>query len=672
MFTDMVGYSALTQRNEMLALELLEHHRQLLREVFPKHNGQEIETAGDAFLVEFDSAVEATRCAVEMQNKLGDWNREAAPDRRILIRIGIHAGDVVHKDGKIMGDTVNIAARIEPLAEPGGICLTQQVYDQLRNKIPEPLVKIAPTELKNISARVEVYRVILGVKQERLTTNLRLRFSRRALRTCLGILTLSALVAGVLLWQKPQNPRSLVPSIAVLPFDNYSSDTNNSYLSEGITEDLTTILGQVEGLRVPGRTSTQISYDTNKKDFRKIGTQLGVAWVLEGSIRELAEKNFRVNAQLISTEEKNRHLWSTYIDTSLSELKSAHFHLAREILNALKLKCPVSLTAPPSQTVNPEAIKLFLRGRQQLNRRTKDGLLKGQDLFEQALLIEPTMAEAYSGQAECYNSLAYMNYWAPKQAFPKSMAASRRAIEINTNLAEAHAALGYALLYYEWKWAEAETEFKQAILLNPKSASAHDNYSVFLAASKRPAEAREQVKMAQELDPLSLPISADMAFQLYYDRQYGDALQKLHEVIDINDKFPLAHFWLGRLYTSLGSNDLALAQFETADVTLSKWQPMLAAKGYFFGVLQKQNEALKVLREFDAIEQTGAFVTSYGRALVYAGLGEPEKALDWLDKALGERSHWLIWLELDPRWDTLRDQQRFRELVAKVGRPPTR
>src|SRR5262249_40318927 len=139
-----------------------------------------------------------------------------------------------------------------------------------------------------------------------------------------------------------------------------------------------------------------------------------------------------------------------------------------------------------------------------------------------------------------------------------------------------------------------------------------------------------------------------------------------------NPDFPLARFWLGRVYTSIGSNDLALAQFETADLKLSKWQPMLAAKGYLFGVLQKRDKALEVLHEFDALERSGAFVTSYGRALVYTGLRERENALHWLDRALEERSHWLIWLELDPRWDALRGEKHFQELVAKVGRPSGR
>src|SRR3984893_5247393 len=282
MFTDMVGYSALSQRNDKLAQELLEEHRQLLREIFPRFNGAEIKTIGDAFLVEFNSALEAAQCAIAIQRALAKRNADAPAERQIQVKIGIHIGDVVHRAGDVYGDGVNIASRIEPLAGAGGICVSMDVERQIRNALEARFEKLAPTELKNISVPMDLFRIVLPWEQRtpsiaRFETESKptsWKFVRTAI--ALGLL----LMIGIGWWWTTQ-PRRSPPSsagsstahcadqksIAVLPFVNMSADKNDEYLSDGMTEELINVLSKVPGLRVPGRTSCFAFKGKNEEDI---------------------------------------------------------------------------------------------------------------------------------------------------------------------------------------------------------------------------------------------------------------------------------------------------------------------------------------------------------------------------------------------------------------------
>src|ERR1700731_3987433 len=294
MFTDMVGYSALAQRDEGLAVELLEEHRALLRPAFLKHQGQEVKTIGDGFLVEFASAVAAVTCAVELQEGLAQRNLGAPADRQLQVRIGIHLGDVLRRGDDIVGDGVNIAARIEPLAGSGGIAITRQVFDQVYNKIPETLARIGKVELKNINRPVEVYRIVLGPKTRKAAVGKR-KSSTPA----------------------RESSREQRRSIAVLPFVNMSSDPENEFLSDGISEDLLNALSWIEGLRVAASTSC-FAFKGRNENIRKIGGALGVETVLEGSLRRVGTK-LRITAQLIKVAD-GFSLWSERFDREMQDV----------------------------------------------------------------------------------------------------------------------------------------------------------------------------------------------------------------------------------------------------------------------------------------------------------------------------------------------------------------
>jgi adenylate cyclase len=304
MFTDMVGYSALSQRDEKLAQELLEEHRRLLREIFPRFNGTEIKTIGDAFLVEFGSALEAAQCAIEIQRTLAKRDADASADRQIQVRIGVHIGDVVHRGGDVYGDGVNIASRIEPLADAGGICVSMDVERQIRNALATRFEKLAPTELKNISVAMDLFRIVLPWEHRADVAG-----QKSELRKSAGVPKRNAalfgaflllLIVGVGGWwatfsrktvtSRQSEAATVIPekSIAVLPFENLSRDPDNAYFADGIQDEILTRLSKIADLKVISRTSTQ-HYKSAPENLPEIANQLRVAHVLEGSVQKSGE-----------------------------------------------------------------------------------------------------------------------------------------------------------------------------------------------------------------------------------------------------------------------------------------------------------------------------------------------------------------------------------------------
>src|SRR6266853_340697 len=318
MFTDMVDYSALAQRDQTLALELLEEHRQIARSLFPRFNGTEIKTIGDAFLVEFHSALEAAQCAIEIQRTLAKRNHDVTAERRVELKIGLHIGDVVHRGGDVYGDGVNIASRIEPLASAGGICVSMDVERQIRNALEARFEKLAPTELKNISVPMDLFRIVMPWERDaRLRAEPQKTAHGATTRrmpwheVVLAVLLILGLITGGFFFlrhrasQQASNaaassPVGSVPekSLAVLPFENLSEEKANAFFTEGVQDEILTNLSRIADLKVISRTSVMQYKSGVARNLRKIGEELGVAHVLEGSVQRAANK-VRVNAQLI-------------------------------------------------------------------------------------------------------------------------------------------------------------------------------------------------------------------------------------------------------------------------------------------------------------------------------------------------------------------------------------
>jgi tetratricopeptide (TPR) repeat protein len=290
-------------------------------------------------------------------------------------------------------------------------------------------------------------------------------------------------------------------------------------------------------------------------------------------------------------------------------------------------------------------------------------------LFQQSIDADPTYAPAYAGLADCYAQLGYGSYIAPEDSFPRARAAAMRALELDPTLAEAHASLGFVRMYYDWDFAKAETEYKRAFELNPNYATAHQWYAYLLTAMERPAgEAEREIEIAKQLDPLSVPINIDQAYILHYYDRNEEALRSVRLALEMNPKFPPGYFWLGRIYTSEGRYKEAETALQNIG-PLRTWTPAMAVLGYLYGKTGRMNEARAILKEIEDLARSDRYASGYAVAVVHAGLGDAERAFASLDAAYRERSHWLVWLKRDPRWNDMRGDVRFQSLVKKIGLP---
>jgi len=622
MFTDIVGYSALSQQDEQAALEALDRHRSLMRPLFVRFGGREIKTMADGFLVEFASAVEAVRASLAIQEALADESQR--------IRIGIHLGDVVVQGDDVLGDGVNIASRIEKLAQPGGICVTEDVARQVRNKVKVSLVSMGTPELKNISVPVEVYRVSVdspSIKAVREVTR--------------------------------------QPSIAVLPFVNMSPDPENEFFSDGLTEDILTQLSKISALKVISRTSV-MQYKGTSKNLRDIGNELGVSTVLEGSVRK-AGNRVRISAQLIDAQ-TDAHLWAQTYDRELSDIFAVQSDVAEHIADALQaqIKPAEEKRIRHKPTENMEAFEAYLQGRVHLGRRTEDHLRHAIAAFEKAIEYDPKYAVAYTGLADAYIFMSLFEYLPPSVAFPKAREAAEKALSLDSGLAEAHASLGLAKFQHDWDWKGAEASLKRAIELNPNYATAHHFFADYLKGMGRFDEALDQIHEAQALDPLSIAISSGVGHVLYLSRQYDAAINAYRHSLELDPKSVLARLWFGRPFLQKGRYDEAISEIKQA-VELSKESTIcIAVLAHAYASAGKFEEATGILKKLQERAKT-QYVPSYWIGLVYVGFGDKDQAMDWLEKAYEERSAWLAWVNVEPRFDPLRDNARFKELVRKIG-----
>jgi len=686
MFTDMVGYSALAQRDDELALDLLEEHRGLLREIFPCFQGTEIKTIGDGFLVEFQSALDAAQCAIEIQRVLSKRNAEVPTERRIEIKIGVHIGDVVHRNGDVYGDGVNIASRIEPLAGPGGICVSMDVERQIRSTLEARFKKLAPIELKNISIPMDLFRIIPPWEEQASVDAQSETEPARASRKFLwaGVALVFALMIGVGWWwserphKTPTSPAATTASntateipaksIAVLPLENLSRDPDNAYFVEGIQDEILTRLSKIADLKVISRTSTQ-KYKSAPDNLRDVARQLGVAHILEGSVQRSNDR-VRVNVQLINAL-TDAHLWADTYDRQLTDIFAVESEIAKMIAETLQAKLTGSekalIAAQP--TSDTAAYDLYHKGRSLWEKRSGDNLPKAIAFYEQAIARDPKYALAYAGLANSYVLLPYYFSVPQRDAMAKARDAAVKALEIDPKLAEAHNALGKILIFDDLDLAGAEREFKRAIELQPNNATAHQWYGNGPLDSRgRFEEAIAETRRAVELDPLSPIINTDRAYPLYYARRYDEAMAQLKKAIDLDPAFFYPHQILGMVLQANGDLPGAVAEFEKAR-QLSGDPLHLALLAVAKTKMGDKDIAQQTLAELDKVNQDRQGL-AYDRALLYLAVGKKEEALRWLEQGYADRDGAnLSWTNVEPMLGSLHGEPRFEALVQKVIAP---
>ncbi|MDK1388551.1 adenylate/guanylate cyclase domain-containing protein [Sinorhizobium sp. 8-89] len=527
---DVVGYSRLAGADEDRTLARLRALRSdLIDPTIAVHNGRVIKRTGDGALVEFRSVVDAVRCAIEVQNSMLERNAGVPQDRRIEFRIGIHLGDVVEEsDGDLMGDGVNIASRLEGVAAPGGICLSEDAYRQVKTRLDLSVSDLGNTQLKNIAEPIRVYSLRVGTAAH------------------------AKAVA-------PESPAALPPtaplpklSVAVLPFVNMSGDAEQEYFADGISEDIITALSKLSQLFVIARNSS-FTFKGRNVNVQEVGRDLSVRYVLEGSVRKSGNR-VRITAQLIDAT-TGGHLWAERFDRDLTDIFAVQDDVTQQIVGALALNLTEGdqQRLATEQTDNLEAYDYFLRGREQLWRFTREKNIQGRELLQRAIELDPKFAPAYAFLAFA-NMLDYGNQWSPSPSTSMQQAEvlARRAVELDDRYPYAHWVLGIVELYSR-RHDVAIGAAERLIALAPNLPEGHENLGIALHYSGRPAEALGCFYRAMALNPyypdIYLHFQAQAMFQL---RRYEEAIGMLKRRLIRNPDTDVSRVLLASSYGHLG------------------------------------------------------------------------------------------------------------------------
>jgi len=461
-------------------------------------------------------------------------------------------------------------------------------------------------------------------------------------------------------------PRT-IDSLAVLPFENVRHDPEHDYLSDGITGSLINILAKIPKLRVMAQ-STVFRYKGRDLDPQAVGRELDVRAVLTGRIIQ-SGGSLRIGAELVDVA-RGSLLWGAQYDRKPGDI----FAIQDDISNEISEKLRLQLTRAEKrrlthrQTENPEAYQLYLKGRHYWNRWTEEGFYKAIEYFQQAVEKDPRYALAYTGIAESYVLLGWNSYLPPKDAFPQGETAALTALTLDPDLGEAHTPLAAALWLYDWKWKKAEDEFKRSLELNPSYPTGNHWYAEYVMTMGHPVEAIAQMKKSQELDPLSLIINVAIGWARYMARRYDEAIEQLLQTVDLEPSYPVTYWILGLIYRKTGRYDMAVTVGEKA-VRLSNGSPLIrAALAHTYGKAGRVKDAVQVLEDLSQLAGQ-KYVAAHFFAGIHIGLGEHERAIEYLEKSYEEHSHWLIYLHLDPAMDDLRENARFQDLLARIGLP---
>jgi adenylate cyclase len=592
MFTDIVGYTAMMSKDEQHAHQISNQSRDIIRKQLHEFNGELLDTIGDGTLSCFASAVDAANCALEIQRSLKD-------DPELKLRIGIHIGDLVFKENDIYGDGVNVASRIEPLAEPGGICISGNVYRLIRNRPGIEAVFLGEKSLKNVDLPMKIYALVgeglpatlaeppLDKKAKPASVT---KPSRRILLASVlivaAIIGLYAVYSRYLAEPSTVSGVDEIKSIAVLPFVNMSADKDQEYFCDGLAEELLNMLAKVKELRVPARTSS-FFFKGKDIDIATIGEKLNVESVLEGSVRK-SGNNIRITTQLIKVSD-GFHLWSETYDRKLDDIFAVQEEISRQVVDVLKVTLlgeeESALAGRPTENI--EAYELYLQGYHHMIQYTEAALQKAVDYFTQAIEIDSSFALAYAGLAfTCIDQHRFANL-SREEALSKAEEAVMKALSINDQLAEAHAALGY-VRHQQFDYSEAEIELKKAIELNPNYMGAYGAYGLVLMDLGRWKDAQAVLEEALKIDPLSREIIRRLHNLLVYLGRFKEYKQLSQGALSWYGHLDVA-LWLQKSWVdsdpgnspvtaNLSSIYIGLGEYELAEKSLARAKELAPGK----------------------------------------------------------------------------------------------
>jgi adenylate cyclase len=619
-FADLAGYSDLASRDEEAAVRLAETFQQSVREAVAERGGRVVKSMGDGAMAAFASTRAAIAAAVALQR-----------DFPSPIRIGVHVADMVSlPDGDLYGDGVNVAARLQTEADPGQILVSEDVWRQMRQRPGFAFEPMGERRLKGVGA-VTTYEV-----RETDRSGVELGGSTRTLA------------------------EGIEPSIAVLPFANMSGDPENVFFAEGVTEDIITALSRIHGVKVISRTSA-MRYRNTSKSLREIGTELGVATILEGSVRRHGDR-VRIVAQL-NDSRTDAHVWAETYDRKLEDIFAIQTDVASQIASALEVSLSPGERARIAgrRTENGEAYELYLQGRYHWNQRTRTGLEKAIGLFQRALELDPDFPLAHTGLADVYAVIPTYAAVSMRESCAKAAAAAECALAIDPLLGEAHAVLG-SVAAAEWRWEEADRHYRRALELAPGYATAHQWFGECCVFRGRIGEAIERLRRAQELDPHSLIIRTAAARPFLAAGRYDEAVRQLRRVLAVAPDYPHANALLTVAYHAMGRHEDSIETLARSLVI--PWLDAAAVEQLRNAYREKGLESYLRLAA-EAVEEKGGPSTYL--AALYASLGEADRAIGVLERACDEHDPTLRSLRAEPMLALLREDPRFARLLERVG-----
>jgi TolB-like protein/Tfp pilus assembly protein PilF len=631
MFSDMSGYTALMQENEQLAKDKRRRLKEVLETSVSGYNGKILQYYGDGALSIFNSAIDGVHCAVEIQQTLQQ-------EPKVDLRIGIHTGDISIEEEAIYGDGVNLASRVESLAVPGSIFISEKVYDEIRNQENLTAREMGYFELKNVIRPVRIF----AIDNKGLVVP-----TRDALKG------------------KTKQPSN---RLAVLPFVNMSADPENEYFSDGITEELLNALTKVDGLQITSRTSA-FAFKGKNTDIREIGIQLNVDRILEGSVRK-AGNRVRISAQLINAAD-GYHIWSENYDRNLTDIFEVQDEISSIIANKLRENLTVraheeTLVKVPTQ--NLEAYTLFLKGLHFHNKITPNDAKKAIGCFEKAITLEPDYAHAYAMAAAGYAFLGATGQMQPKEAFEVVHKYSDKALQLDNSLAVGYAAKGSAYLFYDWKWEQAYDSLLKAIELNPATTGAHQMLSFYYLSTGRKREAVDIMEKALQVDPLSPIVNQFLAEAYFNAGRTDDALKQVEGLLDLHPQMRVALGLKGWCVGVKGDWKRAAEIFEEVHRIIKHPLKGLTPLGCAYAQLGETGKALECIRKIEQrqIEEPGVILDA-DLAMIWWSLGEKDKAFHHLFQCVEKKMGPVAILIDHPMFKEMSDDPRYQILKAKLN-----
>jgi adenylate cyclase len=566
---DVAGYSRLMAEDETATVKTIASYREIMASLIKQHRGRVVDSPGDNLLAEFSSVVDAVQCAVAVQNEIQTRNAELPDNRKMEFRIGINLGDVIDEEDRIYGDGVNIAARLEALADPGGICVSKTAFDQIETKLPLGYEYLGEQSVKNIPKPVGAYRVLMKPDAAGKVIGEKRFLGRYSRRTAMAAIVILVIVAGgLVVWNiylhqsKKIEPASLdkmayslpeQPSIAVLPFTNMSEDPKQEYFSDGITEQIITTLSKVRQLFVISRTST-FTYKDKPVKVQQVSEELGVRYVLEGSVQRSGDR-VRVIAQLIDAID-GKHLWAERYDRDLKDIFELQDELTLKIVHSLRVKLTEGEGAKLWEKNRPNNIKfseILFEARHYVTQCNKEANIKAKQLYKEALALEPEYFGAYVGLAMTH----YMDVQlglsrSPRESLGKAFKLCKKAITLDESQDFPYSLIGH-IYAMSRKFDKAIAEGELAIALNPNSAIAYWFFGKTLTYAGRPEEAIDSLKKAMRLNPLAGSGSTLWLGHAYREAgQYEEAMTEYKNYIKNNPNNIFAHQGLAMTYALAG------------------------------------------------------------------------------------------------------------------------